>query len=64
MPDNGQRRIAKSGSGLGKIKKATMGVFRITGLNSNEDFSYGGSFNTSSKNKKASITLKSDYSLE
>ena len=57
--------IAKnSGSGLGKIKKATMGVFQITGLNSNEDFSYGGSFNTSSRNKKAAITLKSDYSLD
>jgi hypothetical protein len=56
--------IAKnSGSKLDKIKKATMGVFQITGQNSNEDFSYGGSFNTSAKNKKASITLKSDYAL-
>ena len=57
--------IAKnSGSSLGRIKKATMGVFQITGQNSNEDFSYGGSFNTSSKDKKASITLKSDYALD
>ena len=57
--------IAKnSGSKLGKIKKATMGVFQITGQNSNEDYSYGGSFNTSSRNKKASITLKSDYALD
>ncbi len=57
--------IAKnSGSGLGKIKKATMGVFQITGKNANENFSYGGAFNTSSKNKTASITTKIDYAVE
>ncbi|UEG49234.1 SIMPL domain-containing protein [Ferruginibacter lapsinanis] len=57
--------IAKnSGGGLGKIKKATMGIFQITGKNSNEDYSYGGTFNTSSKNKTASITTKIDYAVE
>lgn len=57
--------IAKnSGSGLGRIKKATMGVFQITGQNSNEDYSYGGAFNTSSKNKTASITIKIDYAVK
>lgn len=56
--------IAKnSGSGLGKIKKATMGVFQITGQNTNEDYSYGGTFNTSSKNKTASITVRIDYAV-
>ena len=54
--------IAKnSGSSLGGIKKATMGVFQITGKNENETYSYGGSFNTNSKLKTASITLKTDY---
>lgn len=57
--------IAKnSGSGLGTIKKATMGVFQITGQNTNEDYSYGGAFNTSSKNKTASITIKIDYAVK
>jgi uncharacterized protein len=57
--------IAKNaGSSLGKIKKATMGVFQITGQNSNEDYSYGGAFNTSSKNKTASITIKIDFAVE
>jgi uncharacterized protein len=57
--------IAKnSGSGLGKIKKANMGIFQITGKNSNEDYSYGGALNTSSKNKTASITTKIDYAVE
>jgi Uncharacterized protein conserved in bacteria len=52
-----------SGSSLGKIKSANMGVFQITGQNSNEDFSEGGTFNTSSKNKKASITMRIDYAV-
>ncbi len=57
--------IAKnSGSGLGRIKKATMGVFQITGQNSDEDYSYGGAFNTGSKNKTASITIKIDYAVK
>ncbi len=54
--------IAKSSAvGLGSLKKANMGVFQITGKNDNEDYSYGGSFNTSSKEKTASITLKVEY---
>jgi hypothetical protein len=54
--------IAKnSGINLGKLKKATMGVFQITGKNNNEDYSYGGSFNTSSRLKTASITLRVEY---
>ncbi len=54
--------IAKNSSvNLGKLKKATMGVFQITGKNNNEDYSYGGSFNTSSKQKTASITLRVEY---
>ncbi|MEI6264379.1 MAG: SIMPL domain-containing protein [Sphingobacteriia bacterium] len=54
--------IAKSSKvDLGSLKRATMGVFQITGKNDNEDFSYGGSFNTSSKEKTASITLRVEY---
>jgi hypothetical protein len=59
------KTIAKnSGSDLGKIKKAAMGVFQITGQNSNEDYSFGGVFNTSAKNKTASITIRIDYAVE
>ena len=57
--------IAKnSGSNLGSIRKANMGIFQIIGKNSNEDQSYGGALNTSSKNKTASITTKIDYAVE
>ena len=56
--------IAKnSGATLGDLRKANMGVFQITGKNSNEDYSYGGAFNTTSKEKTASITLKVDYQV-
>lgn len=51
-------------SSLGKLRRASMGVFQITGQYSNEDYSYGGSFNTSSKNKTASITVRLEYELE
>ena len=50
-----------SGSSLGKLMKATMGVFQITGKNSNENFSYSGAFNTSSKLKTGSITIKMEF---
>lgn len=53
-----------SGVDLGKLKKANMGVFQITGKNLNEDYSYGGVFNTSSKEKTASITLRVDYQVD
>lgn len=57
--------IAKNAGGkLGKIRKGTMGVFQITGQNSNEDYSYGGAFNTTSKNKTATITMKVDFAVD
>ena len=57
--------IAKSSDvDLGHLKKAAMGVFQITGKNSNEDYSYGGVFNTSSKDKTATITLRVEYGID
>ncbi len=50
-----------SGSTLGDLSSARMGVFQITGQNSGEDYSWGGAYNTTSKNKTASITMKLDY---
>jgi hypothetical protein len=56
--------IARSvNSSLAKLKKANMGVFQITGKNSDEDYSYGGTFNTADKQKTASITIRMDYRL-
>ena len=55
-------KIARNaGTKIGKVASARMGVFQITGANSNEEFSAGGSFNTSSRNKKARITMRIEY---
>lgn len=57
--------IAKnSGSKLGSLRKANMGVFQITGKNSNEDYSYGGVFNTADKLKTGSITIKMEFAVD
>lgn len=53
-----------AGASLGELKKATMGVIQITAPNSDEEFSYGGTFNTSSKEKEASITIKLEYKVK
>lgn len=56
--------IAKeSGSTLGSLKKADLGIFQITGQNDNEEYSYGGVFNTTSRHKTANITVKTSYGL-
>lgn len=53
-----------SGGKLGDLISAKMGIFQITGQNSKEDYSWGGTFNTSSREKTASITMKLDYKSE
>jgi len=53
-----------AGSNLGDLKKSEMGVFQIVAQNSSEDYSWGGSFNTSSKNKTATITIKLVYKID
>lgn len=53
-----------SGGSIGNLKKATMGVTQITEPNSTEEYSYGGTFNTSSKDKEASITIKLEYEVD
>lgn len=63
--NNRARKIAdNSGSEVGKLKKAEMGVFQIVAQNSSEEYSWGGSFNTTSKRKTASITVKLDYEIK
>lgn len=58
-------KIAENaGTAIGRVASAKMGVFQITGANSNEEFSAGGSFNTSSRQKKARITMKVEYRVK
>lgn len=53
-----------SGGEIGDLESAKMGVFQITGQNSKESYSWGGTYNTSSKEKTASITMKLVYSVK
>lgn len=51
----------EAGSSLGALLKADLGIFQITGQNDNEEYSYGGAFNTSARSKTANITVKASY---
>ncbi len=51
----------EAGSSLGDLIKADLGIFQITGQNDNEEYSYGGAFNTTSRSKTANITVKASY---
>ena len=57
--------IATNADGkLSKLKNASMGIIQIIGKNTSEDYSWGGNFNTSSKHKTASITIKLEYTAK
>ena len=57
--------IAKfSGGNLSDLESAKMGIFQITGQNSGEDYSWGGTFNTANREKTASITMKLVYKVD
>lgn len=59
------KKIAEnSGSTVGALQTADMGVFQIVAENSSEDYSWGGSFNTTSKRKTANITVSLVYRAE
>ncbi|MBL7884326.1 MAG: SIMPL domain-containing protein [Bacteroidia bacterium] len=58
-------KIAENAGGsVGNLKNASMGVFQIVAKNSSEEFSWGGSFNTTSKRKTATITVRLEYETE
>ncbi|MCU0327647.1 MAG: SIMPL domain-containing protein [Chitinophagales bacterium] len=55
----------ESNAGLGGLKQARLGVFQITGLNSSDDdFTYGGVFDTKSRSKTANITVKLTFKIK
>lgn len=53
-----------SNASLGHLRNATMGIFQITGQNSSEDYSWGGTFNTIAKKKTASITMRLEFQVD
>jgi uncharacterized protein len=59
-----QKITANAGGKVGSLKSASQGIFQIVAQNSNEDYSWGGSCNTSSKKKTATITMKLEYEID
>lgn len=51
----------KANTKIGELVKADLGVFQITGLYEDEEYSYGGTYNTTSRNKTANITVKMHF---
>lgn len=58
--------IAKNlGASLGKLKNSSLGVFQITAQNTGtSSYSYDGAFDTSSRFKTATITVRLEYDLK
>jgi hypothetical protein len=57
-------RIAEnSGGRIGKLRYVNLGVFQIIGLNESPEASWEGEFDTGSKNKTATITVKIQYGV-
>ena len=63
---NRARKIAKNAGTRreGKLVSSRLGVFQITGTTSDEEYSAGGSFNTSSRQKKARVTIRAEYRIK
>lgn len=61
--DRAEEIASGSRGKVGKLQNASMGVFQIVGKNAGEDYSWGGAFNTSSRQKTISVTVRATYSL-
>ena len=62
--ENAKTRAKKLINGFAKLKDIAdidVGVFQITGLYSDDEYSYGGSYNTSSEWKEVSVTVHARY---
>lgn len=58
---------SNSNGTVGNLLNANLGVFQITAQNSDseeDEYSYGGTFNTSSKEKTATVTVRLNYAVE
>ncbi len=51
------------GARLGQLISSRAGVFQITAATGDEEFSAGGSFNLSSREKKARVTVRAEFKI-
>lgn len=61
--ERAEKIAENSGAKLGNLKKGSTGVIQITAPNSTEEYSWGGTYNTTSKDKESSITVKLEYEV-
>ncbi len=62
--DRAMNIAQSSQSELGELKLSRAGVFQITAATGDEEFSAGGSFNLSSREKKARVTVRSEFYIK
>lgn len=55
---------SNSGVELDGLRSSRAGVFQITASTGDEEFSAGGSFNLSSRDKKARVTVRSEFNIK
>jgi hypothetical protein len=59
------KTAVEGGAGeLGELQATSIGIFQITGKNSNDGYSYGGTLNTSHKVKEISVTVNQRYAVK
>ena len=59
------KTAVEGGAGeLGELQATSIGIFQITGKNSNDGYSYGGTLNTSHKIKEISVTVNQRYAVK
>jgi len=59
------KTAVEGGAGeLGELQATSIGIFQITGKNSNDGYSYGGTLNTSHKIKEISVTVNQRYAVQ
>lgn len=59
-----EKIIENAGGHLANLRYSSLGVFQITAPNTNDNPSWSGEFNTSSRKKVAAVTIKLQFGLE
>ena len=56
--------VSGGGGELGELLETSIGVFQILGKNSDDEYSWGGTFNTKHKYKTAFVSVKQRYAID
>lgn len=62
--ERAKKIVENSDAELGDLIWSRAGVFQITAATGDEEFSAGGNFNLSSREKKARVTVRSEYKIK